>query len=241
MKTRLGSLLLLAITTACGGGGGSTDIQSTLRFADRTDAEISRLVNAATGSEGFQAQAMVGQFEDPFEPDPCPTTAISGNTITFTGGCTTTDGTMIEGTARITNPLDVEAIEYDFGDDTIYELDGFGIVYASSNTRQHYTGTFVISGGYTELDMDITADTFGAVVRSDIYMDCSRSRCTISGSGVELVGIGGAKVSGTVLVGSQSASASYTLKGEDTVKVTIENNCVSWRLEGTDRAFDPCN
>ena len=240
MQTRLSSLLLLVLA-ACSNGGGSTDIEATLRFADRTDLEISRLVNAASGSEGFQAQAMVGQFEDPIDPDPCPATAISGNTITFTGGCTTADGATLEGTARITNPFDVEAIEYDWGDDTVYELDGFGIVYAASNTRQHYTGTFVIAGGYTELDMDITADTFGATVRSDIYMDCSRTRCTVSGSGVELVGIGGAKVSGTVIVSGQSASASFTLKGEDTVKVTVENNCVAWHLEGTDRRFDPCN
>ena len=236
MKTRFASLVLLA---ACGGSGGSTDITATLRFADRSDTEISRLVSAATGTEGFQAQAMVGQFEDPIDPDPCPAIAISGKTVTITGGCTTLDGMTIEGSASVTNPLGWgDALEYDYGDDTVYELAGFALVQA--NTRRSFDGIFTIGSGYSELDMDITTDSFGAVVRSDIFMDCSRTSCSVSGSGVELVGVGGAKVSGTVLVSGQSASASFTLKGVDTVKVTMSNNCVSWKLEGTDRAFDPC-
>ena len=240
MKTRFASLVLLA---ACGGGGGSTDITATLRFADRSDTEISRLVSAATGTEGFQAQAMVGQFDDSFEtnPDPCPAIAIAGQTVTVTGaGCTTRDGTTIEGSASITNPLGWgdDAIEYDYSDDTIYELNAFAFVQA--NTRRSFDGVFTIGSNYSELDMDITTDSFGAVVRSDIFMDCSRTSCSVSGSGVELVGVGGAKVSGTVLVSGQSASASFTLKGVDTVKVTMQDNCVSWKLEGTDRAFNPC-
>lgn len=239
MKTRFASFVVLA---ACGGGGGSTDIESTLVFADRSDTEISRLVSAATGTEGFQAQAMVGQFDNSFDtdPDPCPAIAIAGRTVTITGGCTTRDGVTIEGSASVTNPLGWgdDEIEYDYGDDTIYELAGFAFVQA--NTRRSYDGVFTIGSGYTELDMDITTDSFGAIVRSDVFMDCSRTSCTVSGSGVELVGVGGAKVSGTVLVSGQSASASFTLKGADTVKVTMQDNCVSWKLEGTDRGFDPC-
>src|SRR5688572_2941913 len=141
MKTRLAGLVVLA---ACGGGGGSTDIESTLVFADRTDTEISRLVSAATGSEGFQVQGMVGQFDDSFDtdPDPCPAIAISGQTVTITGGCTTRDGVGIEGVASVTNPLGWgdDVIEYDYGDDTVYELTGFAFVQA--NTRRSYDGVF---------------------------------------------------------------------------------------------------
>lgn len=242
MKTRFGLVLLMA---ACGGSGGSTDIESTLRFADRTDLEISRLVSAATGSEGFQAQATLSSFDNSFEtnPDPCPAISISGNAVTITGGCTTREIVVIEGAGTITNPLgwgSGEAeIEYDYGSDSIYDLDGFAIV--QSGQRRAYDGVFVVGSGYTEMDMNLTTDLLGVGVRSDIFMDCSRTGCSVSGSGVELVGVGGARVSGTVLVAGQTASASFTLKGQDTVKVTMENNCVSWVLEGTDRKFDPCN
>jgi hypothetical protein len=77
-------------------------------------------------------------------------------------------------------------------------------------------------------------------VRSDVFLDCGRTSCSVSNSGVELVGVGGARVSGHINVSGNMATASYTLKGTDTVTVTMLNNCVSWKLEGTDRKFDPC-
>ena len=235
MKTRFAWFVMLA---ACGGSGGSTDIEGTLRFADRTDTEISRLVSAASGSEGFQAQATLSSFDDPFEMPTCPAIAIAGNTVTITGGCTTTDSVMVEGSATITNPVGWGELDYDYTSDSIYAFEGFAIV--QSGTRRAYDGVFLIGSGYGKLDMNLTTDSFGAVVRSDVFMDCDRTSCSISGSGVELVGTGGAKVSGKVVVSGQTAAATYTLKGIDTVKVTMANNCVSWQLEGTDRKFDPC-
>jgi hypothetical protein len=229
---------LVLIVAACGGSSGSTDIESTLTFADLTDVEISRLVSAASGSEGFQAQASVAQFEDDFDPDPCPLVALSGDTVTITGGCTTEDGMAIEGSATIENPLGWGDYEYDYGSDTIYQLNQLAFV--QSGIRRSYDGTFVIGSNYTEMDMDITTDGFGAIVRSDVFLDCGRTSCSISGSGVELVGVGGATVSGTIVVGGSDATGSITMKGTDTVKVTIANNCVSWKLEGTDRAVNPC-
>lgn len=241
-------LVLLGVLGACGGGGGgSTDIESTLRFADRTDAEISRLITAAQGNEGFSAQAQVGQFDNSFEtnPDPCPAVAVGGKTVTITGDCTTRENIRIEGTASVTNPLgwgsgDTE-IEYDYSDDTVYELDGLAFVY-QNGMRQSYDGVFRIGSQFTERDMDVTTDSFGVQVRSDIYIKCSATQtCSVSGSGVELVGVGGARVSGSISLQGQTVTASFTLKGVDTVKVTMQNNCVSWKLEGTDRGFDPCN
>lgn len=242
MKIRFGFVLWLA---ACGGGGGgSTDIEGTLRFADRTDPEISRLVSAATGSEGFQAQGTLASFDNSFEqdPDPCPAISISGNSVTVTGGCTTRDMVTIEGAGTITNPLGwgsgADEIEYDYGSDSVYDLDGLAIVQAGQ--RRAYDGVFIVESGYTTMDMDLTTAVLGIGVRSDIHIECSRTSCSLSGSGVELIGVGGARVSGTVLVAGQSASATFTLKGEDTVKVKMQDNCVSWVLEGTDRKLDPC-
>ena len=228
-----------ALLAACGGGGGSTDIKSTLTFADRTDAEISRLVSAASGSEGFQAEASVAGFDNTgATPDPCPAIAISGHTVNITGGCTTKDNVMIEGTASITNPLGWGDLDYDYGSDTTYEMQGLAFV--QQNTRRSFDGFFTISSNFTVQDMDVTADMLGVAVRSDVHLECGRTSCAISGSGVELVGVGGARVSGTINISGNTATASYTLKGTDTVKVTMTNNCVSWTLEGTDRKFDPC-
>jgi hypothetical protein len=239
MKTRIALFAWFGSLAACGGGGGSTDIKSTLTFADRTDAEISRLVSAASGSEGFQAEGSVAGFDKSFDPDPCPAVAISGNTVNITGGCTTMDNVMIEGTASVTNPLGWDEIEYDFNDDTVYEL--HGLAFVQQGIRRSFDGIFTIGSSFTVQDMDITADMLGVAVRSDVHLDCGQKSCSISGSGVELVGVGGAKVSGTINISGNTASATYTLKGTDTVKVTMANNCVSWTLEGTDRKFDPCN
>lgn len=228
----------IAHLAACGGIGGSTDIEPTLRFADLDDGEIGRLVSAASGSEGFQAQGQLGAFEDPIDPDPCPAIAIDGNTVTITGGCTTIDEVGIEGSAKLTNPTNWGDLEYDFGDDSIYELSQFA--YVQQGTRRSYDGVFRIGSGYGELDMDVTVDSFGGVVRSDIYMECGGSSCTVGNSGVELVGFGGARVSGKIVASNGGASGSYTLDGVDTVKVTITESCVTWKLEGTDRGSPPC-
>lgn len=234
MRTTLALTMILA---ACGDGGGSTDITPTLRFADLTDSDISRLVSAASGSEGFQAQATALSFDEPFEPDPCPAVAVDGTTVTLTGGCTMMDGTAIEGTAVIENAPWGD-LDNDFRADTVYTFTQFALV--QQGFRRAYDGVFRIGSGYGELDMDLTADTLGVAVRSDIYMDCGSSSCTVSGSGVELVGAGGAVVGGRISVGGGTSTGSFTLKGVDTVRVTVADNCVAWELEGTDRAFAPC-
>src|SRR5262245_65662932 len=96
---------LAAIVVAACGGGGSTDIEATLRFADLDDAKISRLISAATGSEGFQAQAQLLQFDESNDPDPCPAIAIDAGDrrVSITGGCTTRDGARIDGSGAVTN------------------------------------------------------------------------------------------------------------------------------------------
>lgn len=231
--------LVFVALTACGGGlGGSTDVDPTLRFADRTDVEISRLVSAASGSEGFQAQAQVGQFDDPFgdRTDPCPVVVedAAARTVTITGGCTTQDGTAIEGAVEIDNPLGWGELDYDFNRSSIYTFDAFALVTAGS--RFGYDGVLQIAPSYTELDMDLAVDSFGVVVRSDLHMECSQQRCAIGNSGLELAGAGGALVSGSIAIGAgQSATGSFTLRGADTVTVSIANNCVGWQLDGSDR------
>jgi hypothetical protein len=237
MRIALLGLLALPVA-ACGSDGGSTDIKGTLVFADRTDTEIARLINAAGGTDMFSAQGTVDGFSGP-TADPCPGVAVEGgDTIIVTGGCTTMDGAMLTGSARITNPLGWDQVEPQFGKDTDYEFEQLSI------TQQGFTQTFdgfmKITDSFSTHDADVTVTSFDMTVRSDLYYHCSQDgqssvTCELSGSGIELVGTGGAVASGTLHQGS-SVSASFTLRGADTLKVTIENGCVAWRIEGTERA-----
>jgi hypothetical protein len=245
--TRLAFVLNAAagvLAIAACGKGGDTDVDPTLQFSDLTDVEISRMVSAASASEGFQAQGMVFQFDDPIEPDPCPLIDedFAANRVTITGGCTTLDGTTVEGTATLTNPTGWGELDYNFGDDSTYEFAAFSLTFgeAPASTTQSWDGVFVVGPAFDDLDLDLTTDSFGVTVRSDLYMDCSQTECEHGNSGLELVGKGGALVSGKIGVAGQTATGSMTLEGKDTVRVTIANNCTSWQLEGTDRSFDPC-
>jgi hypothetical protein len=198
-------------------------------------------VSAASATDGFQAQSQASQFDDPFgDADPCPAVVedAGANHVTITGGCTTADGVAIEGSIELDNPLGWGELEYDFGSASTYDYIGFAIV--QSGSRFAFDGTLSLTPGYQPLDMDITVDSFGMIVRSDIFMDCDGTTCKVTNSGLELVGVGGALVSGQVSVSGQTVGGSFTLRGEDTVAVTIADNCTSWVIEGTDRAFDPC-
>jgi len=225
---------LVALAAACGGGGGHTDIEPTIRFADLSDVEISRLVSAATGADAFQAQGQVLSFDDPFseaETD-CPNVVIDDRTVTLTGGCTMIDGPVLEGSATLVNPFGWD-IEIDLGDDQFYTFDQFAIV--NSGFRTSFDGTLRIAFGYEQLEADLVADMFGMAVRSDLYFECNASGCDIDGSGVELIGVGGAKVSGQF--DTTDRTGEFTMRGEDTLTVDMTGTCVAWQIEGTDRAM----
>jgi hypothetical protein len=226
---KLASLLVLV---GCGGGG-STNVKPTLSFKDRTDAELAELINAAGGTDMFMAQSEVDQFAG--STDPCPAVAASGNTITLTGGCTTQDGTTIAGTAVVTNPVAWDQVMYNYSDDSDYELTGFALTTGSQTMT--FDGRVTISSSFTVYDADLTSSVLGTAIRSDIHYECDQGSqtCDLSGSGIELVGVGGALVSGSVKVG-QTASASYTLKGTDTLKATVTQGCVAYTISDSTTA-----
>lgn len=219
--------LVCIMLAAC--GGGSTDIDATLVFADRTDAEIARLISAASGSDMFAAQAQVDSYSDVMEP--CPAVAITGSTVTLTGGCTTLDGVTLEGTAAVTNPTSWDQIEFVFGEDTVYELTGWTSTQAGFTSS--YDGVIRVSD-FQVWDSDVTVTSLGVAVRSDIHYECGSSACDLEGSGVELVGVGGALASGSVAITS-AGNASFTLRGKDRLTATISQGCVAWQIDGTDR------
>ena len=241
MKRSL-ALPALVVAPGGGGGGGSTDIEATMRFSDRSDQEIARLINAAAGTDMFLAESQIDQFGDTFDGDPCPAVTVSGNTATVTGGCTRLDGTEIQGTASVTNPLGWDQIEeYDYTRDTEYEAVGLTII--DNGFSQTYDGFIHRTDMLTSWDADITVTSLDVTLRSDLYYVCTNPnapRCTLSGSGLEMPGIGGAKVSGTVSIDASTNRqvADFTLQGADKLTVHVADGCIEWHIEGTDRGMD---
>lgn len=239
MRTVIGFGLLAA--AACGGGGGETDIEATLRFADRSDQEIARFINAAAGTDMFMATSQIDQFGDTFDGDPCPSITVAGTTATVTGGCTRLDGVQVQGSASVTNPLGWDQIEeYEYGADTVYVANQ--LVLVDENFTQTFDGVIRRFDSLTSWDADITVTSFDLTLRSDLHYECenpSAPRCELTGSGIELPGIGGAQVSGTVTVNldTNRQTSSFTLQGADRLTVTSDGTCVAWSISGTDRGM----
>ena len=236
-------MALGVLLAACGGsGGGSTDVKPTLVFADRSDAEIARLISAAGGTDMFSAQSRIDSFSAG-NGDPCPAIAASGDTVTITGGCTTQDGIMITGSASAQNPTSFDQqVQYDFSKDTVYTFDQLALT--QSGFTATYDGIVKIEGTFTTYDADLTVTQSpdNVSMRSDLYYHCDAGTkvCTLSGSGLELAGAGGVLASGSVSLQNQTSTARYTLEGKDTLTATITQGCVAWKIEGTDRQSTPC-
>lgn len=230
---------LSALLLACSEPTGSTDVEPTLRFADRTDAEIVRLINAAGGTEMFQAEGAFGRYDDGDpERDPCPAIAVTDATATITGGCSTTDGVAIAGTLTIDNPLGFDQTDYDYRDDTVYRAAGFTLTEAGQGIA--YDGELRRADQFATWDADLIVTIGGVALRSDLFYHCTNPdnpRCALSGSGLELIGVGGALVSGQVAIDRAAGrqTASFTLRGVDVLEVAIADGCIAWSIEGTDR------
>lgn len=226
-------LACLLVLVGCGGGG-TTDVKPTLSFAERSDVELAQLIDAAAGMDMFQAQSEVDQFAG--SNDPCPAVAVSGNTITVTGGCTTADGVAIAGSAAVTNPVAWDQVQYNYSQPSEYQFDALSLT-ANSQTMM-FDGRLTISGSFTVYDADITSTVLGTSIRSDIHYECDQGSqtCDLSGSGIELIDVGGALVSGSVKVANQVQSASYTLRGVDTLKATVTQGCVAYTISDSSTA-----
>jgi hypothetical protein len=157
--------------------------------------------------------------------DTCPTWSTSGDITTWQGGCTSSNGVAITGTATTWR--------------SDYILHGTFDAWTIGNTS--YSGTAVWMDPLLARDSDLTVDIDGIAVRSNLSISCQPEPdcdnlcvvdCTPEGSGVELVGIGGALVSGTwtdVTYGDIAtlASRTVTLHGADTL---IADN-TGWLIE----------
>lgn len=235
MRILTGSTLAVSFVVGACGAGGSTDIQGTLVFAERSDAEIARIIGAAGGSDMFGAQSQLDQFGDTFEVDACPTLAVSGDTVTVTGGCTREDGTMITGSAVVVNPAGWDQLDWE-GGDSRYEFQQ--LTFTTENTTFSYDGFIERRDTFSTWDADLTVASFGVTLRSDLYCHCEnpqRPSCDLTNSGIELVGVGGALASGTVEIDGQSQVSDFTLRGVDRLTVRIAAGCVAWQIEGTER------
>ncbi|HEY1553211.1 MAG TPA: hypothetical protein VGF94_00180 [Kofleriaceae bacterium] len=235
------TICLLAALAACGGGqsGHTTDVKPTLSFSALDNATIERLVDAAAGDDVFAAQDAVEQYST--SNDVCPAIGAIGQTITLTGGCTDAFGVMLAGAARIDNPESWPQVEYDPSQPTQYTFEQLTLT--SLTSTQTFDGLLGLQNSLSTYDADLDATIAGVEVRSDLFLRCtaeggSQLSCSLSTSGIELTGQGGALVSGTIVDSSVSASltAQLTLDGADTLTATITQNCVAWTISDSANA-----
>jgi hypothetical protein len=225
--------LLLGGLVACSGGP-HTDIKPTLVLADRSDAEIDRIVSGAAGTDMFSAEAQVDQFSSSITADPCPGIAIAGKTVTLTGGCTTTDGIAIAGTATLGNPAAWDSVPYDYSAASTFDF--IGLSFTQSGYTTTFDGSFEIADSFATYTADITSETLGIALRSNLFISCDRGSldCTFDGSGLELPGVGGVTISG--VVHAKTNTEAFTVQGRDRMTVAVANGCVAWSIDGTSRA-----
>ncbi len=167
--------LVIAIVAGCSAGPHVTDIQPSLRLADRSDAEIERLIRAAFGGDASNAYTAFGSLVG--TSDPCPTVTFDDDTTTIHGGCTTIAGVTIDGIATQTEK------GFDFDHLTI--------------AQQFYDGSVAVDGDHI-IAADLVVDRDGISVRSDLANDYTTlpgcdNECAISvgpvGSGLELTAV----------------------------------------------------
>jgi len=236
------AVLVASFLVVAGCNGPATDIEPSLVFADRSDLEIVRLINAAAGTDLFATEGQVNQFGNASATETCPAVAVEGNVATVTGGCTTADGMTIDGSVIVTNPFGWDQIEsFEFGSPTIYEADELTLTFGAQ-PPQIFDGIIRRTDSLTNMDGDITVTQLEIAVRSDLSMRCtadpSRPSCTFSG-GIELIGAGGAHVTGSTTVDRATGAQTLelTLQGEDRLIVERVGTCLGWSIEGTDRGM----
>ncbi|HTR54803.1 MAG TPA: hypothetical protein VMJ10_29140 [Kofleriaceae bacterium] len=214
----------IALLVGCGGSSAS-DIKPTLEFAPLPQATIDRLVNAAGGTDMFDAETQVMDQQD----TTCPSVATSGDVVTITGGCTTAAGMMVSGSAVLTNTGAFETTSNP-ANDQVFEFDQLAFT-AGSTTSASYDGEFHVNLEAATYSADLTVDSFGVTVRSLLSIHCNLSSksCDLGGSGLELIDPmvgGGAQVSGS-LADTSPATGSIDLVGADQLAVTYAQGCVT--------------
>lgn len=208
----------LVVAAACTSGH-TTDIQPTLRFADHGDPEVQRLIAAARGADVIAAYASLAVTSDP-----CPMTTMTGHATIFQGGCTTAGGTSYDGTAT----LQSDSAQH-------LELDAWTVTHDGHTSRFSGTADAPDTTAMLGTTANLTVDVDGVAVRSDLAYSCHALpgcdnecilQCTPEGSGVELVGDGGALVSGSwqyfAMASVHLDSEMITLRGADTLTATTD-------------------
>jgi hypothetical protein len=224
-RSLLGPIAMVWTLAACGG-----DSAKGIELAQLSDAELSRLADAALGFDVVGAEGNVTSLAD---DDPCPSRAIDGaaNTLTVTGGCTRANGVMVLGSAVITNSaVIIDGLTYDATANTIDELAHFGLrsdaIDLLYDGRVETTPTDDVS-----FVLDVTKG--GLAVHSDLAETCGGDGCTITGT-IEYGAAGAATVTGTIPHNGDD-EGHVTAVGTDTLKVDWVNGC-TWELVNAERS-----
>jgi hypothetical protein len=216
---------IAVLVVGCGSSPHTTDIAPTLRFADRSDAEIDQLICSAASNDVLEAFAMVSAFYG----GTCP--GLKGAPG---DGCITASGTTIMGSVT-REPANIQFDALTLTNPTFVET---------------WNGS-VDAGNELSAVSDLTVDRAGIRVRADLGYTCvdlgnceEQNLCTFSctpeGSGVELVGVGGALlVSGSW--GYQARSSAHLvapiiqLLGED--RLAVDTTGTTWHVGSRSGSF----
>jgi hypothetical protein len=212
---------------ACGGG----DTADGIELGALSDAELSRLADAALGFDVIGAEGNVTSLGS---DEPCPSRAIdsAANTLTVAGGCTRTNGVMVLGTAVITNTaIIIDGLTYDATASTIDDFASFGLRGDAMDVL--YDGRIETTPtGDVSFVLDLTKD--GLTVHSELDEACGGGDgCAISGT-IAYGDAGAATVTGTTPQGGDD-EGHVTAVGTDTLKVDWVNGC-TWQLVNAQRS-----
>jgi hypothetical protein len=224
---------LATLAAACGGEGSSAS------FAKATTAQREAAVHTATGfgiTEALVA-ADVAELDSKGVAGGCPKRSVSGQTVTYEGGCVAASGLSYEGRLVAKNGPAV-------ADDTQpSELRFEGFAIHDARNKLALDGSIQLSAyrsqtqrGWTSA---ITIDT-GVEVRIDAQVSCAlgddHTRCaTVEGARGEITGLGEFGIAYAYQSKAGAASGSLVLSGEDVLEIQLpvdSAGCYGYAIDG---------
>nr|HEX4316978.1 hypothetical protein [Kofleriaceae bacterium] len=216
---------MLASVAACGGSSNSS-----ATFSGKSDAQLERAIVAATDGDVVFAELVASaDASAPPGGDTCPTIATTGNEVDVTGGCTTSDGTKITGSAKL---VDVPPLLSGSGAaPTTFSMDFDQLASTGSDGVLSFDGTVDGNAGVLTADLDDTLLGIGAHVDMSLSCGSASGQCTVGdGASIDVDGIGAATVTGS-WAGDQSTMA-VTVTGAETMTLSAANGCVVYAIDG---------
>ncbi|HVK77238.1 MAG TPA: hypothetical protein VM734_28225 [Kofleriaceae bacterium] len=218
---------------ACGG-----DAADQASFASATQAQRERAIVAGTGADSMIATLIASSAAavPPGTPS-CPKVETSDNTVTVSGGCTTSDGEKVSGRFTGTNlpPLFGAGSGYDPTKPTEVAFDGYLLDSAGTEDDLAIDGTVTMHPDERVIvDLRVSLGGLEAISRGT-WKSAGESTTVEAGTTIEVTGVGEAEVQGTWNMDGDFSSGALELHGADVLKVDIAamvDGCAPITIDG---------